>query len=163
LKHKFARYFKMHMIEIIDYTDEYANDFRQLNLEWLNKYNVLEDHDLKIIYDPRSTILDGGGIIYLARSGDRIVGTAGLANDGNSVFELVKMAVTPEYQGRGISKMLIEKCLHKATELKAKKIILYSNSQLVTAISLYKKYGFVYVDASDSPMFTADIKMELSL
>jgi putative acetyltransferase len=151
------------MVEIIDYSDEYANDFKQLNLEWLNKYNLAEAHDLEIINDPKKTILNNGGFIYLAKIMDNIVGTAGLANEGNSVFELVKMAVAPAFQGRGIAKMLIEKCLNKASELKAKKIFLYSNSQLITAITLYKKYGFVHVDASNSPLLTADIKMELAL
>ena len=151
------------MVEIINYSDEYANDFKQLNLEWLNKYNLAESHDLKIINDPKKTILDGGGYIYLAKEDDKIIGTAGLANEGNSVFELVKMAVAPAFQGRGISKMLLEKCLNKARELKAEKVFLYSNSQLTTAIALYKKYGFVNVDASNSPLLTADIKMELSL
>lgn len=151
------------MIEIIDYRDEFADDFKHLNLEWLNKYNLAESHDLKIINDPKTTILDHGGWIYLARSADRIVGTAGLSNEGDFVFELVKMAVAPAYQGRGISKLLLEKCLNKARELKAKKIFLYSNSQLTTAITLYKKYGFIHVDASNSPLLTADVKMELSL
>jgi putative acetyltransferase len=151
------------MIEIIDYSDEYANDFKQLNLEWLNKYNLAEAYDLEIINDPKKTILNNGGFIYLAKFMDNIVGTAGLANEGNSVFELVKMGVAPAFQGRGIAKMLIEKCLNKARELKAKKIFLYSNSQLITAITLYKKYGFVHVDASNSPLLTADIKMELTL
>jgi len=151
------------MIEIIDYSDEYANDFKQLNLEWLNKYNLAESHDLEIINDPKRTILNNGGCIYLAKDGDKIIGTAGLANEGNSVFELVKMAVAPAFQGRGISKMLMDKCLNRARELKAKKIFLYSNSQLITAIGLYKKYGFVHVDASNSPLVTADVKMELSL
>src|SRR5438552_9101570 len=151
------------MAEIINYSDEYADDFKQLNLEWLNKYNLAESHDLKIINDPKKTILDGGGYIYLAKADNKIIGTAGLANEGNSVFELVKMAVAPAFQGRGISKMLLEKCLNKARELKAEKVFLYSNSQLTTAIALYKKYGFVNVDASNSPLLTADIKMELSL
>jgi N-acetylglutamate synthase-like GNAT family acetyltransferase len=151
------------MIEIIDYCDEYANDFRELNLEWLEKYNLAESHDLEIINHPKETILDGGGCIYLAKSGDKIVGTAGLANAGNGVYELVKMAVAPEFQGKGISRMLMDKCLRKAKELNAKKIFLYSNSQLTTAISLYKKYGFEHVDASNSPLLTADVKMELSL
>jgi len=53
--------------------------------------------------------------------------------------------------------------LDKARELKAKKIFLYSNSQLQTAIALYKKYGFVHVDASNSPLLSADVKMELAL
>jgi len=151
------------MIEIINYSGEYANDFRALNLEWLEKYNLAESHDLEIINHPKKTILDKGGYIFLARDGDTIVGTAGIASEGDSIYELVKMTVAPAFRGQGISKMLIEKCLDKARELKAKKIFLYSNSQLQTAISLYKKYGFVHVDASNSPLVTADIKMELTL
>ena len=151
------------MIEIIDYSDEYANDFKQLNLEWLNKYGLAESHDLQIINDPKKTILDRGGFIYLAKSGSHIIGTAGLANGGEASFELVKMAVAPAFQGRGISKMLLEKCLDKARELKARKIFLYSNSQLIPAITLYQKYGFTHVDASNSPLVTADVKMELVL
>jgi len=151
------------MIEIIDYSGEYANDFRDLNLEWLEKYNLTESHDLEVINHPKEAVLDKGGYIFLAREGDRIVGTAGIANEGDSIYELVKMTVAPAFRGQGISKMLIEKCLDKARELKAKKIFLYSNSQLQTAISLYKKYGFVHVDASNSPLLSADVKMELTL
>jgi N-acetylglutamate synthase-like GNAT family acetyltransferase len=151
------------MIEIIDFSDEYANDFRDLNLEWLEKYNLTESHDLEIINRPRETILDRGGCIYLAKSGNQIVGTAGLANEGNGIYELVKMSVTSNFQGQGISRMLLNKCLDRAKELNAKKIFLYSNSRLTTAINLYKKYGFNHVDASNSPLLTADVKMELSL
>jgi N-acetylglutamate synthase-like GNAT family acetyltransferase len=151
------------MIEIIDYCDEYANDFRALNLEWLEKYNLTESHDLEIINHPKEKILDDGGCIYLARANNKIVGTAGLANAGDGVYELVKMTVAPAFQGKGISRMLMDKCLAKAKELNAKKIFLYSNSQLTTAISLYKKYGFEHVDATDLPLLTADVKMELSL
>ena len=151
------------MVEIIDYSGEYADDFRDLNLEWLDKYNLTESHDLEVINHPKEAILDKGGHIFLAKEGDRIIGTAGIANEGDSVYELVKMTVTPEFRGKGVSKMLIEKCLDKARELKARKIFLYSNSQLQTAISLYKKYGFVHVDASNSPLVTADVKMEMTL
>jgi len=151
------------MVEIIDYSGEHADDFRDLNLEWLDKYNLTESHDLEVINHPKEAILDKGGYIFLAREGDRIIGTAGIAHEGDSVYELVKMTVTPEFRGKGISKMLIERCLDKAREVKAKKIFLYSNSQLQTAIALYKKYGFVHVDASNSPLLTADVKMEMTL
>jgi len=151
------------MIEIIDYAEEYANDFKQLNLEWLDKYDLTETHDLEIINDPGGMILDHGGYIYLAKSDNNIVGTAAIVKEGEGIYELAKMGVTAAFQGKGISRMLIEKCLNKAKELKAKKVFLYSNSQLTAAIALYKKYGFEHIDASDSPFETADIKMELSL
>ena len=46
------------MVKIITYSDAHHEDFRRLNLEWLNKYNLAESHDLEILDDPRATILD---------------------------------------------------------------------------------------------------------
>jgi len=151
------------MIEIIPYSDEYASVFKVMNLEWLDKYNLTESHDLLILNDPKGTIIDNGGVIFLARSGDEIVGSAAIINEGHDTYELAKMTVSTAFQGKGISKLLLEKCIEAAKERNAKKIILFSNSQLQTAISLYKKYGFKHVDVTDAPFLTADIKMELSL
>lgn len=153
----------MQMVEIIPYTNEYASVFKVMNLDWLDKYNLTESHDLLILDDPQGTIIDNGGAIFLAKSGEEIVGSAAIINEGLGIFELAKMTVIPSFQGKGISKILIEKCLEVAKEKYAKKVILFSNSQLQTAIALYKKYGFKHVDVSDAPFLTADVKMELSL
>ena len=151
------------MIEIIAYHDALYEAFRKLNLEWLNKYNLLEEADMVVLDDPQGMILDTGGAIYLAKAGDEIVGTAALVHEGNNVYELAKMSVTEQWQGKGISKLLIEACLQKAAELDAVKIELFSNHQLKSALKLYEKYGFAYVEMKDSPFETADIKMELIL
>jgi len=149
------------MIEIIEYNDRHHADFRRLNLEWLDKYNLTESHDLMVLDDPKGTILDRGGFIWLAKAGDEIVGTAALMNEGHGIFELAKMSVTENWRGKGISKILIETCLKKAKEIESKKVTLFSNHQLQTAIGLYEKYGFRHVEVKDSPFETADIKMEL--
>ncbi|HVM88175.1 MAG TPA: GNAT family N-acetyltransferase [Puia sp.] len=151
------------MTQIIEYEDKYKEDFRKLNFEWLDKYQLLESHDQLVLNDPQGTIIDRGGFIYLARIGEEIVGTAGLAKEQEGEYELIKMAVARPFRGRGISKLLIEKCLEKAKEIGAQKILLYSNSQLQTAISLYSKYGFRHVPVIDAPFVTADVKMELEL
>jgi GNAT superfamily N-acetyltransferase len=77
--------------------------------------------------------------------------------------DLKIFAVTENYRRKGISRLLIEKCLDKAREIGAAKITLYSNHQLETAISLYKKYGFLHVELVNSPLETADVRMELIL
>ncbi|MBG9377252.1 GNAT family N-acetyltransferase [Panacibacter sp. DH6] len=151
------------MIEIIPYSDEYAAVFKVMNLAWLDHYNLTESHDLLILNNPRKTILESGGAIFLAKAGDEIVGSAAIINEGEGVFELAKMTVTAPFQGKGISKMLLEKCIETARLLHATKLILFSNSQLTTAIALYRKYGFTHVSVTDAPFLTADIKMELSL
>ncbi|HYF30128.1 MAG TPA: GNAT family N-acetyltransferase [Chitinophagaceae bacterium] len=150
-------------INIINYADEHAGAFRDLNLYWLEHYNLLESHDLEVVNDPRGTILDRGGAIYLAQSPEGIVGSAAIVNAGNGEYELHKMAVAKQWQGQGISKLLIEKCIDTARQSGAERVTLFSNHQLTTAISLYEKYGFRHVEVIGSPFVTADIKMELIL
>lgn len=149
--------------EIIPYEDIHQPVFKSLNIEWLDHYHLTESHDLQILDAPRKYILEPGGVIYLARIGDEIVGSAALMKAHDKVFELVKMSVSSKYRQMGISKLLLEKCLASAPALGAEKIILFSNHQLTAALHLYKKYGFRDVPVIDSPFTTADIKMELDL
>ena len=94
-------------IEIIEYDEKYHEDFKKLNLEWLEKYNLLESHDLMVLNDPKGTILDHGGFIWLAQAGHEIIGSAALMNEGHGIFELAKMCVAKNWQGRGISELKI--------------------------------------------------------
>ena len=97
-------------------------------MEWLDKYELTEPADISMLENYQSEILDTGGVIYLAKAGDEIVGSAALIQENPGEYELAKMAVTAAWQGKGISKLLIEKCLEKAKELKANKVFLVSNS-----------------------------------
>jgi GNAT superfamily N-acetyltransferase len=153
----------MDTIHIIPYRDQYKADFKRLNLEWLDHYHLTESHDLMVLDDPIGTIVDRGGVIYLAETGGEIVGSAALMKEHEGVYELAKMAVTENYRGKGISKLLIEKCIHEAKQLNASKITLFSNHQLKTALHLYQQYGFKHVEVKDSPFETADVRMELEL
>lgn len=153
----------MKSIQIIPYSTEHASDFKRLNLEWLDHYHLTESHDLMVLDDPQATILDRGGVIYLAENDGKIVGSAALMLEEDGVYELAKMTVTEEARGKGISRLLIDACLVWAKQVRAKKITLFSNHQLTTAISLYQKYGFKHVEVKDSPFVTADVKMELVL
>ncbi len=150
-------------VEIINYTQEHHAAFRQLNLEWLDHYGLTESHDLLVLNDPMRTIIDKGGYIWLAEAAGEIIGSAALVKESEGIYELAKMTVNTVWRGKGISKLLIEKCLEKAKEIGAVKLSLFSNHQLQTAIALYEKYGFRHVAVANSPFETADIKMELIL
>jgi len=150
-------------INIIPYRSEHHALFKQLNLEWLEHYHLVESHDLMILDDPEGTVLQNGGFIWMAEVDGKIVGCAGLMKESEGEFELIKMTVTEDYRGKGISRLLIEQCLATAKEIGAKKVSLFSNHQLRTALSLYEKYGFYHVEVVNSPMETADVRMELML
>ncbi len=148
---------------IISYKPEHHEAFRRINLEWLDRYKLTESHDLQVLDDPQGTIIDRGGFIWIATVGGEAIGSAALMKQNEDVYELAKMGITPAYRGRGISKLLIEECLAKARQLNARKLILFSNHQLERAIGLYEQYGFRYVELTDAPFETADIRMELEL
>lgn len=151
------------MISIIDFEDKYAAEFKRLNLEWLDKYLLTEEADLLMLNEPNKEIIDGGGCIYLAKNEEEIVGSAALIRSGVNEYELAKMAVTQSFRGKGISKLLLKRCLNKAVESGAGKVWLVSNSKLSSAISLYEKFGFRYVPVGDTHYSNADIRMELYL
>jgi N-acetylglutamate synthase-like GNAT family acetyltransferase len=151
------------MAVIIDYEDKYIKDFQRLNLEWLEKFNLTESHDLEILNHPRENVIDRGGFLFLLLQDDIVIGTAGIFKINDTEYELIKMSVAIEHRGKKFGDMLLEKCISKAKELNASKIILFSNSNLQTAIHLYEKFGFKHVELTDAPFETADIKMELYL
>lgn len=152
----------MDTVSIVDYDDVHQSVFKSLNMEWLDAYNLTEPRDLEALDNPRKAILDEGGVIYLAVVGGRVIGSAAVIKD-HGQYELAKMAVAKEHRGKGISRLLLDRCIAFTRNAGATKLILYSNSRLTSALSLYKRYGFQDVDLKDSPFVTADVKMELML
>ena len=148
-------------ITIVPYINEYKDNIKALNYEWLEKYFFIEPGDVEQLSDPQTHIIDNGGYIYFAKYKDELVGTSSLMQKGMGEYELAKMAVTENYKGHGIGQMLLEHCLAEAVKLNATKLSLFSNTKLQSAIHLYKKYGFIEVPLPvDVHYERADIMME---
>lgn len=148
-------------VSIIEYENKYAADFKRLNLEWLDKYGLTEEPDLLMLDNPEMEIVANGGCIYLAKVNHEIIGSCALIPEVPGTYELAKMAVVAAFQGQGISKLLLQKCLSAAADKKARRIFLHSNSQLSAAIALYEKYGFYHIPVANSHYDTADVMMEI--
>lgn len=140
-------------IEIIDFDEKYASDFRRLNRAWLEKYFYVEPIDEAQLDDPVKYFIEKGHLIYFARIGDEIAGTFAFIRHQDGTLEFSKMAVDEKHQGKKIGNKLMEFCLEKAKELGSPRIILYSNTILAPAIHLYRKFGF-----TESPMGKVDYK-----
>ncbi|WP_299256064.1 GNAT family N-acetyltransferase [uncultured Aquimarina sp.] len=151
-------------IEIIPFDPKYAKDFADLNVEWLEKYFVVEEHDVGLLERCEETIINTGGYIFFAKSGDEIAGTFSLIKIEEGIYELGKMAVSPKFQGQRIGQQLVSFCLNFAKDQHWVKLILYSNRILKNAIHIYRKYGFVEIELEkNSPYLRSNIKMELTL
>lgn len=151
-------------INLVTFNDSHAEAFKQLNVEWLERYELLEPGDMKYLDAPRETILDRGGRILIAMMGAQVVGTCALVPRSNGEVELVKLAVATVVRGHGLGRRLTLAALALAHELGSSKVILVSSSRLRTALGLYESLGFTYGPLpSDVEYATADRYMELAL
>lgn len=77
-----------------------------------------------------------------------IVGGSGIAsfNSSNEICELRKLFLLPESRGLGIGKKLTEDCLEYAKSKGYKKCYLDTLTSMKSAIALYEKLGFQYLD-----------------
>lgn len=151
-------------MEIISFKPEYTKDFRDLNIEWLEKFFWVEPHDEEVLGKPEKYIIQTGGTIFFVRENGRIIGTVALMKMEDGIFELTKMAVVPAAQGKRIGQQLMEHTLDFARRKGWKKLIIYSNRKLENAIHIYKKYGFIEIPIGENnPYARGDIKLELPL
>ena len=150
-------------ITVIPFSDKYAKTFHDLNMEWLEKYFYVEEHDKEVLENPKSYIIDNNGYIFFAKYEDIIVGTVALMNEPWG-YELSKMAVSPNYQGLKIGQKLMDHCIQFSKEKKWKSLLIYSNTKLAPAIYLYKKNGFKEIPIEkNKPYNRGNIKMVLQL
>ena len=87
-------------------------------------------------------------IYFVALNGDDMIGGAGIyPSPGlrDDTCELVKMYLLPEARGKGIGKLLIEKCLAFAKESGYRKVYLETLPELKKAIHVYEKFDFTYL------------------
>lgn len=154
----------MKAVNIIPFESRYADDFARLNVEWLEKFFVVEPHDVDLLERCEETIINKGGYIFFAKVGDTVAGTFSLIKSSDGIYELGKMAVSPQYQGNKIGQQLLEFCIAFAKQNQWKKILLYSNRKLENAIYIYRKYGFIEIQQEKNPPYQrSNIKMELVL
>lgn len=147
-------------VTIRDFVDADADTFAALNFAWIERYFRVEAKDRESLERPRTSILDRGGAILMAASGDEILGTVALVPVDGETVELAKMAVADHAQGLGIGRRLVESVLERARVMGAKRVYLESNTKLKPAIALYARHGFREVKGPASPYARANIQME---
>ena len=132
-------------IRIVDYAPRWRADFARLNIEWLERWFVVEPVDREVLSDPEVHILDDGGRVLFAVDGDdHAIGTVALKHEGDGVYELTKMAVDPGQRGSGIGRKLMQRALEVFAEAGGRELFLESSRQLAPALKLYESVGFVH-------------------
>jgi ribosomal protein S18 acetylase RimI-like enzyme len=151
---------KRTVVEIVPYKPAYRDDFKRLNIEWLEQFFCVEEIDDRVLSDPETHILRSGGFIFFALIGPDVVGTVALIKAEDDRYELSKMSVTEAFRGLGIGRVLASTAIRRFEKTGARELYLESNSRLTPAISLYESMGFVHQPPrEDSEYQRADVYM----
>lgn len=137
--------------------------FHDINIDWIQRFFVVEKKDRETLENPGAVILDKGGAILMAMDGPLAVGCVALIAMGEGGYELAKMGVLPAAQGRGVGRRLVAAAIDHARGIGAKRLYLETNSSLGPAVKLYAEAGFQSVKGPPSPYARADVQMELML
>ncbi len=78
---------------------------------------------------------------FVSEENNQITGYAGIWCIYETA-ELIRIAVTPKFQGRGIAKSLMEKILSTAKECGCERMMLEVRKSNISARGLYEKFGF---------------------
>ena len=91
-----------------------------------------------------NTVSNGGVLFVLEeKHSNTIVGTSWITNDSRRLY-LHHFGILPYYQGKGLSKLLMEKSMEFARDKKLQ-IKLEVHKDNVKARELYQKYGFKFL------------------
>lgn len=131
------------MLRIVEFRDELAAHFHDINAEWIEAMFVMEDVDRHVLENPRETIIDtGGAILFVELEGQGIVGAGALRWSEPGQLELTKMGVKSGLRGLKAGEFLLFALIERAATLKPERLYLLTNKACEAAIHLYEKGGF---------------------
>lgn len=158
-------YRKSEEIEILVNQLEYMDAFESLNRQWLETYFKVEPIDEQYFKHPKKMIIDPGGYILFAKEKDQIIGTCALLpTDTPDAFELGKMAIDRNEQGRHVGEKILGHAIHLAKENKKKLLYLEMNSQFIRSVQMYRKLGFTMAAFETDPKYQrSDLLLKLNL
>jgi len=113
--------------------------------------------DLSKMYSPPQ-----GGII-LASDHESVIGCVAIRRINEREGELKRMYVSPEYQGKGFGKILLQKALMLARECNYEKVKLDTLNYMSAAIHLYRQAGFYEIPPYYSNPISTAVYFEIEI
>jgi ribosomal protein S18 acetylase RimI-like enzyme len=107
-----------------------------------------------------------GQRIWMVEGSGKVAGCIAIVKVEEGIAQLRWFILTPETRGRGIGKRLMGEAVNFSRDAGYRRIILWTFSELETAIALYKKWGFRKTEEKAHRIWGRDLveeKYELDL
>ncbi len=136
---------EMESLKVIDYNPGYAKAVADMwnssSSGWMGR--EFNSSEAKVLEDEAK---DSYHNLYLAVLEDAVLGYAKLSKyaEEKDVAYIDLLSVDPAYHGKGIGKILVQKCVLRAAELGYQRLDLFTWAGNTKAVPLYKKCGFFW-------------------
>lgn len=148
-------------VEIHTYNPAHKQAFHDLNIAWLEELFTVEPAHRQMLENPEGELIAGGGEVFFALKDGKVIGTVGVRNAGNDVYELTKLAVDPSAQGFGLGRKLCHAVIAFYVRKGGKTLYLETHNSLKPALHLYEDLGFkTQRNPGDSHYNGCDLYME---
>jgi ribosomal protein S18 acetylase RimI-like enzyme len=88
-------------------------------------------------------------VIVVAKEAGKIIGCGVLRKESDGIGRIVRMSVLGERQRQGIGSEVLRVLLAHAAEIGYQEVVLETTASWVSAVSFYKRYGFVPITIHD--------------
>jgi GNAT superfamily N-acetyltransferase len=134
-------------MSIVPFRPSHTDGFRSLVADTLREFGFEPDSELdNDLDDPAATY----AAVWVALSGDDVVGSVALREDGGDAVVLKRMYLRPDQRGHGLGKRLLAVALDWARANDVHVVRLDTSERMVTAQRLYEAHGFERVPG-DAP------------
>lgn len=130
----------------IEVKDFILSQWEEFGFSYKKEY----DYDLD---DPQRYYLEKGGMFYILKDQNKIIGTMAIINKGNNIAELKRLYVDNNYRGRKLGSMLVDTSLQWCQEHGFNKVEFETNKKFEKAHLLYVRRGFKIVREDDQSFY----------
>ena len=145
-------------IQIFQYKESHLGAIRLILTEYMKfianeiikppwQFNVDIEHEVDFTMNNLDKFAEPDGRLLLVEVDGQIAGTISLRKIRGDCGEIKRMYIKPEFRGKKLGNLMIEKVISISEENGFSKLFLDTSLFMSSAVSLYKKYGFKEIDS----------------
>ncbi len=133
-------------MRVVQYEEKYKNDFKELNLAWINAYFELEAEDEKVFNNIDDYIRAKANIFFTLDDDEEVLACCMIEPLREDMWEISKFAARNLGSGKGAGSLCLNEALKYAIKNGAKLFEIVTNTKCYKAIHIYEKFGFKKLD-----------------
>ena len=145
-------------VQIFQYKESQLEEIRLILTEYVTfisnelikppwEFNVDVEHEVDFTMNNLNKFAEPDGRLLLVEVDGQIAGTISLRKIRGDCGEIKRMYIKPEFRGKKLGNLMIEKVISISEENGFSKLFLDTSLFMSSAVSLYKKFGFKETDS----------------